>query len=167
MNLKQRISKKNTGEKVTLKTFPELWVVPKKFSVIQEDEINTLQKKVVNENPQIIKIASKIQNKDNEFDEKSFNTFLNNANDEELKAYLAMTGSNVDYSRKMLLFGIGKNNLCDDEEKNVKDAESLNEEIVEIIFQDKDLTAELLKIVNDFNNVNLMKQTSETVSPGV
>lgn len=162
MNLKSRITKKNTGEKIKLKTFEDLWVIPKKYSVIQEDELNSMQQELIAENPKILKIATEMQKED-----QNFESFFDNADVDEIKALFAMSGAGIDYMRKTLLYGISKNNLCDDEDKGIKETESLSEEIIEIILGDKDLTTELVQIVNNFNNVDLTKKTSEIVSPGV
>lgn len=167
MNLKDRIQKKNTGERIELKTFSDLWVVPKKFTVAQEDELQEIHNQVVVKNPKMVKLVSKFKDLKN-LDSEDFSTFMENATDEELKCiYLANNSLGVGYTKKLIRYGISKNNLCDDEEKGIKDSEYLSEEVIDIILEDSDLTMELVNIVHDFNNSVLTKETSEIVSPGV
>lgn len=143
-------NKKIVGVKTPLKTLEGEWIIPKKFSVAQQDELKIIQHKLLKDAgltaAQIQEIDKIRANKDAEISDEAFDA-----------AMTVSTAPDSDSARFMLLNGISRHSFVDEPEGS----EEVSEQLVEDLMQYSDIALEIAEIVRDFN-APLAKKTSET-----
>jgi hypothetical protein len=149
------------GERVDLQTLPDHWIVPRRFSVAGEQEINELSVKLSKSLPgHLMQKLSPLF--DGNFGRiitmKDYQELLDPQELVELVQHLSeVKGLPIEVQRKILFYGIGQHNLTED--GSISD--TISEDLLNELLDFPEPTNEVIDIIQEFNSP-LHRATSET-----
>jgi hypothetical protein len=163
MNWEEKSRSRRIGDRHELESLPGLWFRPQKYSVEGDEAVALAQLKLKERfKPDTIRrLLDKV--KDNPDPEIKVEDLLLNLDDEELSAIMedasdVPAGAQTEYKRLVLLYGIGEHSF-----KNKKgELETVNEDFVDRILQDKDLTDEMVSVIVRWNRPLLKGSSSRS-----
>jgi hypothetical protein len=152
MNWEEKSRARRIGDRHKLEALPSFWFRPQRYSIQGDEAISLAQLRLKDRfKPDTIRrILDKV--KDNPDPQGRIEDLLLTLDDEDLSAIMeeasgVPAGAQTEYKRLVLLHGIGEHNF-----KNAKEElESVSEDFVDRILQDKELTDEMVAVIVRWN----------------
>lgn len=162
MKLHDRVSKLQYGEKTVLKTFGtengEVYIIPRKFTIAEQDRINELERKALSgiKRGEAIKAIAKIQSRKND-KTISEEDLLAMFSDEEFASMMdVQVAPSEAVIKYKLAHGIAYHNMTEDD----AETDVVDDDMVKDLMSVPELATEILQIVTSFN-APLAPKTSE------
>lgn len=153
MSLKNVVKMGVLGDKHIIKTVKDedgtaFWIIPKKFTVSERDDIALAEKKMqegVNKKS-LVQLLSKKE----EFQDKPLNDVIDQLSDQEVSTLMDQSGMpKTEYFTKIIKAGIASSNL---EAGHEHDSFSgVSDEMIDLILTYPDLTDEIVQIIQEIN----------------